>query len=250
MNDKAFQIIQYDSVESTMTLAKKIAEEGDNHFHCIQAYEQKSGRGRHGNQWTSPKGNLYLSLILRPKKPLYEFGQMSFVVALALMDMLIASHVPKDLIKIKWPNDILVDDKKISGLLLEAGQDPKGANYLILGSGVNIFYAPDEKAKVSDHLSSQNKTNQIADQISVIDQCRDKLLHALDRRYQQWHDDNFRDIKNEWLQHAARLGEEITVRTSNERYNGIFETIDDHGALLLRQNSGITRKVQSGEVFF
>lgn len=245
-----FDIEQHYSVGTTMGLAQeKVLQDNDVDNICIQAYEQRAGKGRHGNKWISPKGNLYLSVGLRPKKAFQEFGQMSFVAALALYDMLQHIGLDPTKTKIKWPNDILCDGLKISGLLLEAGTSDTGVPYLILGAGVNIFNCPDDRTCVSTVVPRFQNTPD-DEQRAIIDECRDIFLYNLALRYQDWHDYPFSDIRDEWLERAAKIGEEITVRTAKETYSGIFESVDEHGALLLTQNSGITRTVQSGEVFF
>jgi BirA family biotin operon repressor/biotin-[acetyl-CoA-carboxylase] ligase len=244
-----FDIQIIDSVGSTMdVLSSKLqsedkkAEEGL----AVQAYEQVSGKGRHGNSWISPKGNLYISVLFFPQKDIKDFGQMAFVVALALKQTYLYFNINKDDLRLKWPNDILIHNKKAAGLLLEAGKDIDNRDYLILGAGVNIFYAPEEKFKLTDFRTDFIQ----GDEVTIINEFRDIFLKNLSQYYTIWHKKDFTFIKDEWLESAAFLNEEINVRSANDVRKGVFETIDDNGALLLRGKDGKTTRVLSGEVFF
>lgn len=212
---------------------------------AVQSWEQNQGRGRHGNIWYSPKGNLYISICFFPQKNMIDFGQMAFVVALALRDSYWRYNIDQDRIKLKWPNDILIDDKKAAGLLLEAGKDASGRDFLILGAGVNIYIAPQDRIALDDVCDLPK--NHLENNIIAF---RDVFLELLAQYYQKWHEGDFETLKNEWLKTAAFLGKEITVRCANETRKGVFKGIDNNGALLLRGNDGKTTKVLSGEVFF
>lgn len=226
-----------------MDIARIRADDGAAEGLVVQAGEQTGGRGRHGNQWTSPRGNLYLSIILRPDKPFAEFGQMAFVAALALSRAYVQVGVPPALVRIKWPNDILLQDRKGAGLLLEAGAD--GA-YVVLGSGVNIVTAPQDRAALCAYLPAAAA----AEGEGLIPVFRDMYLKALTKYYRQWHQDGFAPIRAAWVDQAAHLGEEITARLPRERVTGIFEGIDSNGALMIREKTGITRCITSAEVHF
>lgn len=244
-----FDIEIINSVGSTMDVLRSKLELKDISAHeglAIQAYEQVSGKGRHGNSWISPKGNLYISVLFFPTKALSDFGQMAFVVALALKKTYLDYKIDKDDLRLKWPNDILIHDKKAAGLLLEAGKDLKNRDYLILGAGVNIFYAPEEKIKLTHIRTDLIQHNEV----DVINEFRNVFLDNLSHYYNIWHKNDFSKIKNEWLESAAFLNQEINVRSASDLRKGIFETIDDNGALLLRDKDGKRIQVLSGEVFF
>lgn len=239
----------YESVPSTMDLVREQAHNGGDEGLCIQAFRQEAGRGRQGRTWVSEEGNLYISLLLRPQQKLADYGQMAFVGALAVKDALILAEVKPQIIRIKWPNDVLVEANKISGLLLEAGKDHNGEDFLILGLGLNIFHAPEERSKLADYAAGFRDTAP-EHQNYMIKHFRDVVLDRLKYRYSQWHKEGFAPIRSEWLGYAARLGEAISVKLPQERFEGIFEGIDEQGTLLLQEKSGITRKIQSGDVFF
>jgi len=113
-----WQINQFQQTDSTQDLAHDAAKDGVDEGAVFQALKQNAGRGRHGNQWSAPLGNLYLSFVLRPDYGLDKAGQVSFVVACALARALeLYMNTAKHELKLKWPNDVLVDGLKISGIL-------------------------------------------------------------------------------------------------------------------------------------
>jgi BirA family biotin operon repressor/biotin-[acetyl-CoA-carboxylase] ligase len=243
-----FDIEVIETLGSTMDVLREklLSNDEQSEGLSVQAYEQKLGRGRHGNNWISPKGNLYISIAFYPQKPLSDFGQMAFVVGLALKSTLLEYNIDKNEMSLKWPNDILINHKKIAGLLLEAGQDKYERNFLMLGAGVNIFSAPQQRVKLADISNDLDDSAQI----KHINLFRDKFLKQLGQYYKMWHEKPFSYIKDEWLECAAYLDKTIKVRSSKEIREGIFKGIDETGALLLQGKDAKTTKVLSGEVFF
>jgi len=220
-----FQIEYYDSVESTMDIAR------DNlvHGRVVQAGEQTGGRGRRGNQWVSPHGNLYQSIILKPNSDKQTWGQLSFVIAVALgraCEEHGVSHY-----HLKWPNDVLINDKKLAGILIEVQGD-----HVIIGTGVNIQHCDDDRAKVNDFKD-----------ISVND-FRDEFLKQIEIYFKIWEEDGFTTIRALWMKKAYRLGAHIQARLPNVIYEGIFENLDNTGILLLREKDGNLRQINSGEI--
>ena len=214
-----------------MNLARAHAEQGGVEGYVVQAAEQTGGRGRRGNQWTSPVGNLYQSIVLRPKCDKHLWGQLSFVVAVALADAAFSCGANADSLKLKWPNDVLINEQKLAGILIEAHDD-----FLILGTGVNIMQSPEDRAKAHDFCD-----------LSVED-FRDIFLEKIRIYYTQWNQNGFDDIRGKWLAHAYKLGETIQARLPNAVYEGIFEALDPQGILLLREKDGNLRKISSGEI--
>ena len=220
-----FDIQYYDTVESTMDIAR------DNLRHglVIQAGEQTGGRGRRGNIWTSPHGNLYQSIILKPIIDHKDWGQLSFVIAIALGQTCLQMECTA--VQLKWPNDVLVNGQKLAGILIEVQGE-----FVIIGTGVNIEHAPDGRAKIHD----------CAD-ISVHD-FRDAFLTNIDFYYHLWIKEGFNPIRDAWMALAYRLNEKIVARLHNKEYEGIFEDLDENGILLLRQKDGSVMQIHSGEI--
>lgn len=227
-----FHLVQYDLLDSTNDTAKDHARKGKYDL-AIIADRQQSGRGRSGNTWVSDLGNLYLSLILNENIPLRDAGQLSFLTAVALYNTL-EKYTEKRLEQ-KWPNDLLLDHKKVSGILLESEADTNLTKWVVIGVGVNLVNAPDGATSL--------ETNIKADKIAT------EFLDAFEKWLALWKADGFEVIRSEWLKNARGLGSEITVRLPRETKKGIFQEIDENGCLVLKQGDHLI-KIASGDVFF
>lgn len=228
------------STPSTQDLVRDLADTGEPEGLAIQSLIQTKGRGRHGNGWISPMGNLYISKLLRPSCRADRAGQMAFVVALALSDAIDEVIEDGHAKTLKWPNDILIDGKKVSGLLLESKLDKHGRiDYLIVGSGVNIF-TPPEGAAGLDSL----KKDRLA-----VNTFRDVYLDKLLTRYRSWQGEGFGQIRQDWLKQAHGLGQDMSIRLPETTYCGVFEGIDENGTLIAKVD-GERRTFTAGEVHF
>lgn len=225
---------------STQDMVRASAETGEPEGLAIQSLQQTKGRGRHGNDWTSPMGNLYMSLLLRPSCKADKAGQMAFVVALALSDAMDEVIDPSHTKTLKWPNDILIDNKKVSGILLESKLDSHGrVDYLIVGTGINIF-APPEGAVGLDQIKREPV---------YVNKFRDLYLAKLLDRYTSWQNKGFAPVREAWLKQAHGLGQNMKIRLPEITYEGVFEGIDESGALIARID-GEQRIFTAGEVHF
>ena len=141
-----YNLVHFETVESTMLEARKLAEQGEDAAPdgtLIWAREQTGGKGRRGNTWDSPKGNFYSSLIVRPDVPAARAAELSFVTGCAVFDTVGEVCDPGFECRLKWPNDILLNDAKIGGILLETKADAgKPVDYVIIGLGVNLRSHP------------------------------------------------------------------------------------------------------------
>lgn len=225
---------------STQDMVRASAETGEPEGLAIQSLQQTKGRGRHGNDWTSPMGNLYMSLLLRPSCKADKAGQMAFVVALALSDAMDEVIDPSHTKTLKWPNDILIDNKKVSGILLESKLDSHGrVDYLIVGTGINIF-APPEGAVGLDQIKREPV---------YVNKFRDLYLAKLLDRYTSWQNKGFAPVREAWLKQAHGIGQNMKIRLPEITYEGVFEGIDESGALIARID-GEQRIFTAGEVHF
>lgn len=228
------------STPSTQDVVRNLAETGEKEGLAIQALQQADGRGRHGNRWTSPMGNLYLSVLLRPVCNADKAGQLAFVCAVALsqaIDSVVEEGHRKTL---KWPNDVLIDGKKISGILLETALDKHGRiDYLIVGTGVNIF-APPEGAASLDAIKKERV---------AINTFRDLYLETLESCYVSWQENGFSNIRDLWLAQAHGMDAPMKIRLPEVTYEGIFRGIDANGTLIA-EIDGKTRTFTAGEVHF
>ncbi len=225
---------------STQDVVRGLADTGEEEGLAVQALQQAGGRGRHGNSWTSPMGNLYLSVLLRPACNADKAGQLAFVCAVALSQAIDEVMDDVHTKTLKWPNDILIDGKKLSGILLETSLDKHGrVDYLIVGTGVNIF-APPEGAIGLDSI----KKERIA-----INTFRDLYLEKLESCYKAWQQSGFTALRHLWLEQAHGMNAPMKIRLPEVTYEGIFRGIDENGTLIAEVD-GKTRTFTAGEVHF
>lgn len=233
----AFCRVAHDEVGSTNAEALRLAEAGAHEFTLVTARRQTAGRGRRGRSWVSPEGNLFASIVLRPDRPPSVVSQLSFVAALAVGDLLDRLGVQGD-IAFKWPNDVLVDGAKISGILLEGG-----VGHLVAGIGVNLAHHPaDAPYPTTSVLAKGGRAG--------VEEATVTLATAFLAWYRRWLDDGFAPVRDAWLARAAGLGREIRVALHEGKVDtGIFSALDESGALVLTR-AGTSRKITAGEIFF
>lgn len=209
----------------------------------ILADEQTAGRGRRARPWTSPPGNFYGTLVQRLPDPPARLGLRSFVTALALMDAFVAVTGLPQGFALKWPNDVLLNGGKISGILLEASGDT-----LVIGIGVNLIGAPPVEAVEPGAVPPVSLLAETGLRISP-----EVFLDALAPAMAEWEHrlrtEGFRPLRDAFLARAARLGGVIRARTGTETREGVFQTIDDEGNLILRMTSGPVA-IPAADVFF
>lgn len=206
---------------------------------CISAAIQTAGRGRRGRAWSSPTGNLYVSVRLAQPARLGDGAQLSFVTAVALSDAVleVAPHLTP---RLKWPNDVLLSGAKLSGILLETD-----GPWIILGCGVNVAWAPESTGATYPATSLRAEGAMVA-----VDEFRLVFLRHLSGLVDLWRRSGFAPILAAWKSRAQGLGGTITARLqSGEEYSGIFVDLDADGALMLQTDAG-RRRILAGDVFF
>jgi len=238
--------VRYEELDSTNSEAGRRAEAGESGPIWISAARQTAGRGRRGRAWDSGEGNLAATLLLRPETRASVTGQLSFVAALAAAET--AAHfAPAAAITVKWPNDVLAEGKKLAGLLLEGGSDAQG-RWLAIGIGVNLASFPEGTEFPATSLLEVGLA-----QPGIAPPSPEDALTVLAARFAHWYDawmrDGFEIVRSAWLARASGLGSPIRARLANETRSGVFEGIDEGGALLLNEQ-GRVRAIAAGEVFF
>ncbi len=241
----AYRLVALDEVDSTNDEAKRLVEAGAEEGTLVWARAQRRGRGRRGQRWASPLGNLYFSLILRPERPPIEAAQLSFVAALGLADALDALVPPRGEIAFKWPNDVLLNGRKVAGILLEsATTTPERLDWLVLGVGVNVASAPETAAFPATSLRAEGCAPATAGGV----------LEAFSRRFlarsEAWRAHGFAPVRKAWLERASGVGEEVTVRLESDVCCGRFADLDGVGALIVELPGGGRRAVSAGDVYF
>ncbi|MFT4013472.1 MAG: biotin--[acetyl-CoA-carboxylase] ligase [Paracoccus sp. (in: a-proteobacteria)] len=213
----------------------------------IMAHRQMAGRARRGREWVMPEGNFAATLVIRPKGGMAQAPQLSFVAALALHDALTLACGPAARLAIKWPNDVLLNGGKVAGILLEGGA-AGAVSWVAVGIGVNLAAAPEATAVEAGALppvSVRGETGFDASPEAFLDLLAPAFANWLSQ-LENW---GFSVIRNAWLARAARLGEPIIARTGQAETRGIFEGVDEQGALILNTSGGRV-SLPAADVFF
>lgn len=238
-----FRVETVEEIGSTNDALKLRASDGAEEGLVLRAEKQSAGRGRRGRSWTSEPGNLYVSFLLRPAKAPAEAATLGFVAAIAIGNLLRAlMNVP---VTLKWPNDVLVDGAKISGILLESGGVAGGkVDWLVLGIGINLRHHPE--------AALYPTTDLVAAGGPALPPARalDLLLAEFQPLYERWLTGGFAALREDWLRHARGLGTPILARLGAEEVPGIFAGIEGDGTLLLTTEGGGTRRIAAGDIFF
>jgi len=239
-----YELREWTEIDSTNEEARRLAVAGEHGPVWLRADRQTAGRGRRGRAWESPTGNLAATLLIAPGKPASECAQLSFVTAVAAADAA-SGFAPNADIKVKWPNDVLANGKKLAGILLESASGGDGAlTFLAIGVGMNLVHFPAGTEFPATSLAA----------LGVSAPSPSAALAQLAAHFAKWYDiwmtSGFTPIQDAWLARAAGLGSRIRARLTHEETSGVFEGIDNTGALILREAQGRTRIIAAGEVFF
>lgn len=195
-----------------------------------------------------PEGNFAATLLLPAPGPAEQAALRSFTASLALYDAFVAAGVPGQALALKWPNDVLLNGGKVAGILLESGGQGGRIDWLVLGFGVNLIAAPDATMVEPGALLPVSLLAETGLRVERDDLLR-LLAAAFARHESAFRTNGFDPLRRLWLSRAARLGETITARTMTETTTGVFDGIDDHGALVLRSAAG-RRAIPAADVFF
>jgi BirA family biotin operon repressor/biotin-[acetyl-CoA-carboxylase] ligase len=227
-------LVTFDSVGSTNDEAALLADAGASEGTVVWSREQTGGRGRRGRHWASPVGNLYTSTILRPEGPAARAAELGFVAALAVADIVPAGRA----VRLKWPNDVLVDGGKVAGILLESAIGQAGnVQHVVVGIGVNVGFAP--------QLPDMRYPGAALG--GSVEAALERLAAALAAGLADWRRDGFAAVRSAWLAKAGPLGAEVDVRLADGLVRGRFAGLDVEGALLLETAAG-PRRIVSGEL--
>ncbi len=243
----AVPILAFAEIDSTNAEARRRAEAGADDPVWITARRQTAGRGRRGRAWSTEIGNLAATLLTVTDKPPAEAAQATFVAALAIAD-LFETYVPESLVSIKWPNDVLIDGRKASGILIESGQRHDGRLWLAIGCGLNLAHAPDNvdrpATRVADHLRHD------IPRAPKPDEAMTAFAPLFGARLAQWEHLGFTSIAGAWTEKARGLGQPCVARLGSETVEGVAEGLEEDGALRLRLPGGDVRRITAGDVFF
>ena len=235
--------IRLASVDSTNAECFRRAAAGLTAPLWVLAGEQTAGRGRRARVWTSPPGSFYGSLVQRLDEPPAALGLRSFVAALALHDAFARLTGLGQVFTLKWPNDVLLNGGKLTGILLEASGPT-----LVIGIGVNLIAAPPASAVEPGAVPPVSLLAETGLRIPP-EVFLDALAPAMAAREAEFRAHGFAPIRAAWLDRAARLGEVIRARTGRDTHDGVFQTIDEDGNLILKTAAGVIA-IPAADVFF
>ena len=230
-------IVELEVVGSTNDWMAEAAAAGAPDGLWVRADRQTGGRGRRGRAWTSEPGNLFASVLCRPQPHEGPAQQLSFVAALAL-DHALQWWVSHERLGLKWPNDILLDGIKCSGILLEGVE-----GCTIIGFGVNLLHHPEGTERPATSLIAVGIHPPAP--AEFVERLRDcfTACRAL------WRAEGFEPIRERWLDRAAGKGGLLAARLGRETLTGCFDDLAPDGALKLRLVDGSVRAIHAGEVF-
>ncbi|WP_048191050.1 biotin--[acetyl-CoA-carboxylase] ligase [Methanobacterium sp. SMA-27] len=233
----------FKEVDSTNDVAKYLAEEGAEEGTIVIAEIQNRGKGRRGKTWISPPGGVWMSIILRPDIPPFNAPQLTLVTGVAVAETL-KKECNLD-VGIKWPNDILIGNKKVCGILTEVNASIEKINYVIVGIGidmnVDVPLFPPDLQKGATSLKNELDT-EINGAILV-----QKFLLEFETIYNEFKAGKFPEILKEWRSLSKTIGNNVEVRTRGKTIRGEAVGINKEGILILELEDGSLEKIISGE---
>jgi len=250
------RFISLEAVDSTNAQAKRLAEQGDFGPLWIRADHQTAGRGRRGREWASKAGNLLCSGLYPHDGNTHQLAQMSFVAALAVAETL-EHYVPKDVISLKWPNDVLLGGLKTSGIILESGQTQLNMahhqKWMVIGIGLNLTHHPEGTEFPATHMLAHILPDDLSGPEPIMTGA-EAVLAILANRFDHWRhmlmSKGFEPIGEAWTARAHNVPGPVTVRLPNETFQGEALGLDTNGALRVKLSNGTIRDIHAGDVFF
>ncbi len=239
------EIIYRPEVESTNSLAKSLAVRGAPAGTIVVAESQAAGKGRKGRVWFSPPGaGIYVSMILRPHFSLAEATKFTLLTGVALAETLLCLLPGR--VEIKWPNDVLVDGRKIAGILIEISTEIDRIDYMVVGVGVNVNLKrqdfPPELKKIATSLRAE--TGKYFSRAAILAD----FLAAFEKYYGVFQDFGFAPVLARWKRLSNILEKEVQVSLLGSTIAGRVSGIDRDGALLIRGRRGCVQRILSGDM--
>lgn len=243
-----YNTLIYDQIDSTNDEAKRIAIHNSQHETLIWSYIQTKGRGRKDNVWNSGPNDLTFSILLYPKCTPKQSIDLVFLSGICMLQA-IEEHVKEGLhLELKWPNDILLNGKKICGILLETSlkaSNPEEINWLVVGIGVNNVSHPQLDKQIT-------ATNLLSEGYNILpDQLLSTFMQNFHYHINNWYSNGFLEYRKIWLKHAYRLGHQVSIRQADTTVvQGKFVDLDSEGMLVIEEKNGKLHHITSGEIHF
>ena len=211
---------------STNDIAIKNAKKGLPEGTSYLSYLQSKGRGRNNNQWESTEGNLFLSTIFRPRSIKVKWYQLSLIIGFSILETLIKLGVDEKKIEIKWPNDVLIQKSKISGVLLESFDD-----FIVAGIGLNVLKTPQNETKWNTTKLYNHTEN-----IFSLKYIANVILKIIFKNYSIWEDKGFVFFKNNINKNIYNINNKIVIKLNSKSADirGVFLGLGDNGGLKIK----------------
>ena len=247
LNTKNFgkKIVFLHEAISTNDFAKKLANYGADEGTVIFAEEQSAGKGRLGRTWISPRGGLYFSIILKPKIKVSDAVKLVFVASLAVAETI------RDLYGLntetKWPNDVLVDGKKVCGILAETSSIGERLKFVVLGVGVNANFNVKEAFPKELQESATSLQDMLGRKVEI-EKLFKKLLERLEKLYTLFLKNGFTQILEKWKKFASFLVCQVEVLSDSQKWSGTALDVEEDGSLSLKLENGTVKRFLSGDI--
>jgi BirA family biotin operon repressor/biotin-[acetyl-CoA-carboxylase] ligase len=231
-------IYHFQKVSTTMDTAKALARDGAPHLSCVIAENQTRGRGRLNRQWVSSRGGLWFTLIVKPNLPPPLVYIYNFAASLSLSRVL--NRLFDVDVSVKWPNDLLLGGRKLSGMLSEMETQADMVKFLVIGIGINVNNNPDNKEFKAVSLKNDLKQRVSRKQILT------EFLYEFQNRIQEIDSQN---IIDQWKEQTTTIGSRVRVETLDRIYEGKAIDVDETGALIIEDDQQKLRKIIYGDCF-
>jgi BirA family biotin operon repressor/biotin-[acetyl-CoA-carboxylase] ligase len=238
------EIVYFDKTESTNKAAKELAKKGAEEGIIVIAGEQTKGRGRLDRKWLSaPDKNILMSLLLRPELPPSKAFLLTMMTSIAIVKAIKKETGLNTLIK--WPNDIYYNNKKLAGILTELNSDRKGIKYTIIGIGLNVNLDPDNYIEIREIATSLYKeTGKIIFRNNLLR----RILIEIEKEYNLLKRNKINEIRREWTKRSMVLGKSVTLSGDDYSEEGIAESINEDGSLILIKSDGKRKTIVCGDI--
>ncbi len=237
------KIYYLERCSSTMDIALRLASDSPSEGTIILAESQTKGRGRYGRHWVSPKyKGIYFSLMLKPKISPSQSALLTFLAAVSVCEAVKAASGIT--CAIKWPNDILANNKKLGGILTELAAEPEGGNFVIIGVGLNVNNEPSGLLRTATSLKSAGSDRKNFDRAELLRQ----ILSKIEDNYLVFGKKGAAPIMDKWRSFNATLGQRVRISSSRVHVEGRAVDIDADGGLLVQKDNGNLQKFMAGDV--
>ncbi|MDE1769110.1 MAG: biotin--[acetyl-CoA-carboxylase] ligase [Thaumarchaeota archaeon] len=243
------KIYYFNTIDSTQNFALKLSQKPHENGSVIIAERQTKGRGRLNRKWVSPKGGIWLSILLRPNFELEQTSLFPMITSLALSIAIEKTLKIKP--ELKWPNDLMIKGKKVAGILIDVVIESNKIDYLVIGVGINFKIQPSKISKLIKNtqrhyeITTLVKEKQDTSPVELVQQ----FLLELEHLYNNVISNSIKDIRKEWIKRSSTIGKNVTATTTTGLLRGKVVGIDEGGALLL-SNKGKIQRLLAGDITY